>query len=123
MRTKTYLLLFAFLAATASSLATADALVNVKSEVVRYDDIRLISPVGAAVLYGRLHSAAVRACGGPADGPTQLGRQQRYNACTNEALAKAVGEVNHPILTQYYESRRSATVPGAATEKSVTAAR
>jgi len=123
MRTKTCMLLLSFLAATASSLATADALVNVKSEVVRYDDIRLISPVGAAVLYARLHSAAVRACGGPISGPTQLAREQRYNACTQEAVRKAVDEVNHPILTQYYASRHSVIVPGGADDKSVTAAR
>jgi UrcA family protein len=122
MRTKTYMLLLSFVAATASSVATADALVNVKSEVVRYDDIRLISTVGAAVLYGRLHNAAERACGGPLAGPPQLAHQQRYRTCMSESLTKAVDEVNHPILTQYYESKRKAAAsPASATDKSVTA--
>jgi UrcA family protein len=123
MRAKTCLFLFSFLAATASSLATADALVNVKTEIVRYDDIRLISTVGAAVLYGRLHNAANRACGGQLNGPPQLARQQRYDACMNDALTKAVDQVNHPILTQYYETKRRATAPASAAEKNVTAAR
>ncbi|MEP7243319.1 MAG: UrcA family protein [Gammaproteobacteria bacterium] len=123
MRTKTSLLLLSFLAATASSVAAADTVVNVKSEVVRFDDIRLISPVGAAVLYGRLHNAAVRACGGPISGPTQLAREQRFNACTTDAVRKAVDSVNHPVLSQYYASRNSVIVPGGADDKSVTAAR
>jgi UrcA family protein len=123
MRTQTCMVLLACLAATASSVATADSLVNVKSEVVRYDDIRLISPVGAAVLYGRLYNAALRACGGPVSGPTQLGREQRSTACAQDAVKKAVIEVNHPVLTQYYESRHSAIVPSAAPDKNATAAR
>jgi UrcA family protein len=117
------MLLLALLAGTASSLATADARVNVKSQVVRYDDIRIISPVGAAVLFARLRTAALLACGGPVDGPPQLARQQRTDACVRDALAKAVSDVNHPVLTQYYESRRNAVVPSRPGEKSVTAAR
>jgi UrcA family protein len=117
MRTPTRMLLLSLLCSTASSLAMADALVNVKSEVVRYDDIRLISTVGAAVLYARLHGAAERACGGPLAGPPQLATQQRYRSCMQDALTKAVDEVNHPILTQYAESKRNATVPGRSPEK------
>jgi UrcA family protein len=97
--------LFIF-AAVASSVAMADSLVTVKSEVVHYGDLRLISAVGAAVLYGRLRGAAERACS-PLDGrqPSQAGR---YRACVDEAMAKAVADVNEPVLTAYYESKRSA---------------
>ena len=111
MRSKTRVLLLSILAVTASSLAMADALVNVKSEVVRYDDIRLISTVGAAVLYGRLHGAAVRACGGPVES-LQLAQQKRYRACMDDTLSKAVADVNSPVLGKYFESRRGAPVPG-----------
>ncbi len=113
---KTTVLLASVLAA-ASPFAMADASddvkdasVNVKSEVVHYDDVRLISAVGAAVLYGRLHAAAERACGGAPDSP-HLSAKQRYRACVNDALKKAVAEVNNPVLTQYYESKRGANVP------------
>jgi UrcA family protein len=102
-------------------MASADALVNVKSEVVRYDDIRLISIVGAAVLYGRLNSAAERACDGPLVGPPQLAKQKRYRDCMSETLAKAVADVNHPVLTHYYESKRSVGDPARKAEKNVTA--
>lgn len=107
MRPRTRMLLLSMLVGIVSPLAMADALVNVKSEVVRYDDLRLISAVGAAVLYGRLHVAAERACGGPLEGQQQLVRQQRHHACVDSALEKAVSDVNHPVLTQYYESKQN----------------
>jgi len=92
-------------AATSSAMAGEGAFVNVKTEVVRFDDLRLISTVGAAVLYGRIENAADRACGGPSDG-LQLAQQQRYRKCMDETVAKAVSDVNHPILNQFYESKR-----------------
>lgn len=107
MSSKTRMLLVSALAVTASSLAMADSTVTVKTEVVRYDDVRLISNVGAAVLYGRLRSAAERACGGPND-RQQLANDARSRACVDDALSKAVAEVNQPLLTIYYESKRRA---------------
>ena len=58
MRSKIHMLLLSILAVCGSSLAMADTQVNVKTETVCYGDVRLISAVGAAVLYSRLHSAA-----------------------------------------------------------------
>jgi UrcA family protein len=106
MRSTIRTIFFSILAAVASSVAMADPLVTVKSEVVHYGDLRLISAVGAAVLYGRLRGAAERACG-PLDGrqPSQVAR---YRVCVDEALAKAVADVNAPVLTTYYESKRNA---------------
>jgi UrcA family protein len=98
-------LFFAVFACVASSFAMADAVVTVKSETVRYDDVRLISAVGAAVLYGRVRHAAERACAS-LDGKTpQLA--SRYRACVDDAVAKAVAEVNEPVLTKYYEAKRT----------------
>jgi UrcA family protein len=100
------------LALTASSLAAADALVNVKTETVNYEDLRLTSPVGVAVLYGRLRIAAERACA-PLDN-LQLAGKARYRSCFDDAMAKAVTSVNHPGLTQYYESKRGAAAAATA---------
>ena len=110
MRSKIHMLLLSLLAVCGSSLALADAAtaVNVKTETVRYDDIRLISAVGAAVLYGRLHNAAERACGGPID-TVPLQQRTRYKACVEDAVAKAVADVNSPMLTWYLESKRGNT--------------
>lgn len=109
MSSKIRILLFSVLALVASSFAMADSVVTVKSETVRYDDLRLISAVGAAVLYGRLHHAAERACGS-LDGKTpQL--SSRYRACVDDAMSKAVADVNEPVLTKYYESKRNSPTP------------
>lgn len=106
MSSKIRTLFFSLLASVASSFAMADTVVTVKSETVRYDDVRLISAVGAAVLYGRLRGAAERACSS-LDGKTaQL--SSRYRACVDDAVSKAVADVNEPLLTKYYESKRSA---------------
>ena len=109
---KIFILLFSVLAAIGRSVATADTLVTVKSEVVRYDDLRLISNVGAAVLYGRLRNAAERACAS-LDGrpPAQAAR---YRACVDDAVTKAVADVNEPLLTRYVESKRNAPTPSIA---------
>jgi UrcA family protein len=111
MYRKTCTLLVSALAVLASSLAMADEglLVKVKSETVRYDDIRLSSQVGVAVLYGRLRQAAERACA-PLHG-VDLPAKTRYRKCFDEALGKAVATVAHSGLTEYYESRRGTTVP------------
>ena len=108
MQSKIHMLLLSILAVCGSSLAMADALVTVKTETVRYDDIRLISAVGAAVLYGRLHGAAERACGGPMD-TVPLGQRQRFKVCVDDAVTKAVADVNNPMLTWYLESKRGNT--------------
>ena len=120
MRSKTRMLLLSLVALTASSLAMADTQVNVKSEVVRYDDIRLISDVGAAVMYVRLKSAAERACGGPID-TLQISQQKRYGACVADAMSKAVSDVNSPVLSKYFESKRGAPAPGSTGAPSATA--
>jgi UrcA family protein len=109
MRSKTCTLLVSALAVAASSVAMADALVNVKSETVRYDDLRLTSQVGVAVLYGRLRGAADRACG-PSDSADLPGKA-RYRTCYDGALAKAVATVDHPGLTQYHELKRGTVTP------------
>jgi UrcA family protein len=109
MRSKISMLLLSVLAVCAGSVTmAADSRVMVKSELVRYEDIRLISAVGAAVLYGRLRAAADRTCGGPVDN-LSLAQKQRYKACMDEAMANAVADVNHPVLTRFYESKRNAS--------------
>lgn len=122
MRSKIHMLLLSLVAICGTSLAMADTAVTVKTETVRYDDIRLISAVGAAVLYGRLHGAAERTCGGPMD-TVPLGQRQRFKACVDEAVAKAVADVNNSMLTWYYESKRGNTSENASSGNSVAKAR
>jgi UrcA family protein len=122
MKSKIHMLLLSILA-TGSSLAMAtDPVVTVKTETVRYDDIRLISAVGAAVLYGRLQSAAERACGGPLE-TVPLAQRQRFKVCVDDAVAKAVADVNNPMLTWYQDSKRGKATENASTGGSVAKAR
>jgi UrcA family protein len=97
---------FSLVAVGASSLGMAQTQVTVKGEVVNYEDVRLISAVGAAVLYGRLRAAAQKACGVPPDN-RQLAMDSKYRACVDDAVSKAVAQVNEPMLTQYFESKRA----------------
>jgi UrcA family protein len=108
MRSKIGVLLMSSLAALASTHANADTSVTVQSEVVKYDDIRLISAVGAAVLYGRLRSAAERTCGS-AQNKKPIDQEVRFRACVDGAVAKAVVDVNEPLLTWYHDSKRGRT--------------
>jgi UrcA family protein len=118
MRSFKGLLLLSALAVAASPVAMADALVNVKTETVRYDDLRLTSPVGVAVLYARLRNAAERACA-PLDN-LQLSGKARYRACFDDSLTKAVNTVGHPGLIAYHESKRGVTAPTPAVVPSIT---
>jgi UrcA family protein len=123
MRSKIHMLLVSILAVCGSSLAVAtDPVITVKTETVRYDDIRLISAVGAAVLYGRIQNAAERACGGPLE-TVPLVQRARFKTCVDEATKKAIADVNHPMLTWYVESKRGNTTENASTGGSVAKAR
>jgi UrcA family protein len=123
MKSKIHMLLLSLVAALGSAHAMAgDPTVVVKTETVKYGDIRLISGVGAAVLYGRLVSAAERACGGPLE-TVPLVQRQRFKQCVDDAVAKAVSDVNNPMLTWYRESKRGNTSENASTAGSVAKAR
>jgi len=123
MRSKIHMLLLSILAVCGSPLAMAtDPIVTVKTETVRYGDIRLISAVGAAVLYGRLQSAAERACGGPLE-TVPIAQRQRFKVCVDDAVAKAVTDVNNPMLTWYQDSKRGKATENASSGNSVAKAR
>lgn len=108
--------------AAAADVTVVASQVNVKSEVVRYDDLRLISAVGAAVLYGRLRAAAERSCGVPPDN-RQIAMEAKYRACVDDAISKAVVQVNAPVLTQFHATKRGAPAPSRTTNApTVTAA-
>lgn len=122
MKSKIHMLLLSCVAVLGSSLAMAGDEVVVKTETVKYGDIRLISAVGAAVLYGRLASAAERACGGPLE-TVPLVQRQRFKQCVDDAVAKAVADVNNPMLSWYRDSKRGNTSENASTGGSVAKAR
>lgn len=103
MSPKKLLILASALVATGSPLAMGDMVVSVSREQVRYDDLNLSTNAGVAALYARLRGAALRACS-PLDS-RQLSLTARYRVCVDDAMSTAVAELNHPRLSQYFESK------------------
>lgn len=102
--TKMRMGLAAFATACGIALSGTPALADVTAEplskVVNYADLDLNHPPGVKVLYERLRSAAQGVCQ-PFEGRTlkQVGDSR---ACFDQAMARAVKDVNKPLLTAYY---------------------
>ena len=94
------------LAATSLSLvihaAQADAVDSPKQQVVSFRDLNMHSPEGIEVAYWRIKNAARDVCATP----------NRYDLseaalrpCVNDAVARAVAQVNSPMLTSLYDAK------------------
>jgi UrcA family protein len=85
----------------ACALVTSNAYADdqVRSETVRFPDLNLGSPAGVEALYGRIHAAARRVCEQPA------GALASTRACVTKAESEAIGKVNVPLLTAYYQKK------------------
>ena len=91
--------------ATALSLACALAAFNAyagddaRAETVKFVDLNLDTPAGAEALYRRIHAAARRVCQQPA------GEQAAVKGCMSKAESEAIGKVNSPLLTAFYQKK------------------
>jgi UrcA family protein len=72
---------------------------QVRSETVKFADLNLSSAAGVQALYGRIHSAARRVCEQPG------GEQAAVRICMAKAESDAVGTVNAPLLTAFYQNK------------------
>jgi UrcA family protein len=70
-----------------------------RSETVKFADLNLDTPAGVEALYGRIHAAARRVCEQPA------GELAATGPCMTKAESKAIGKVNLPLLTAYYQKK------------------
>ena len=70
-----------------------------RSETVKFADLNLSSPAGVETLYRRIHMAAWRVCQQPA------GEQAASRSCATKAESEAVGKVNVPSLTAFYQQK------------------
>jgi UrcA family protein len=73
------------------------------SRVVAYRDLDLSRDSGVATLYARINSAARRVCE-PMDDLLEKLSRDRLN-CREDAIARAVSEVNSPALTSYHQAQ------------------
>ena len=72
---------------------------DVRSETVRFADLDLGTQAGVEALYGRIHGAARRVCEQPTG---ELGNVRR---CMTKAESQAIGKVNSPLLTAFYQQK------------------
>lgn len=82
---------------------TAQATVAVKGvqqRVVRYGDLNLASQADAAILHGRIKSAARLVCGLHQGMPMPIEIQSRLQACADDAMARALADVESSASLQ-----------------------
>jgi UrcA family protein len=70
-----------------------------RSETVKFADLNVSTQAGAEALYGRIHAAARRVCDQPA------GEMEAVASCMKKAESEAIGKVNAPLLTAYYQNK------------------
>jgi UrcA family protein len=70
-----------------------------RSETVKFADLNLSSQAGVEALYGRIHAAARRVCEQPA------GELTAASKCMLKAESDAIGKVNVPLLTAFYQKK------------------
>jgi UrcA family protein len=96
------------LAGPVSALAASSGkLDDLPSRKVTYGDLDLNRDAGVAALFSRIKIAAREVCE-PVDIVFLNLVRQRYN-CTQDAIARAVADVNAPLLTSYFLEKTNAT--------------
>ena len=71
-----------------------------RTKVVNYADLNLNSEAGARALYGRLRLAASQVCA-PSKG-VALSEFSNWRKCFDLTLARAVKQIDQPVLTAYH---------------------
>jgi UrcA family protein len=103
------LLLAAAAAAGLSGLAHAgDTDNDVPKQVVKFADLNVNSPAGAAALYRRIQRAAQQVCRDPLD-IRELSMAVRAKSCNAEAIERAVKAVNAQMLTSLHLAKTGRT--------------
>jgi len=88
--------------------AAADSLEPLK-ETVKFGDLDISHPQGAAVLYHRIRAAAQNVCS-PFDG-SGVSAKMHLDACVKKAVADAVTTVDEPALFAVYSAKIGKTPP------------
>jgi UrcA family protein len=104
------LIAVAILGAFASGFAAVGTAGNTvtRSVTVKYADLNIADPEGAAALYRRIVRAAEEVCQLPDD---SVGNMSDVNACEHKAIADAVTKVGHPQLIAVYNAKNRQPLP------------
>jgi UrcA family protein len=100
--------IFGALASSFSAVSAADAGPEPVSLTVKFADLNISKPPGAAVLYARINAAAKGACSfywfkSDAD----------EDRCVHGAIANAVMKINQPALFAVYNAKNKPSLPTA----------
>ena len=95
-------------ACVATQSAFADT-TDIPTATVKFADLDVSHPAGAALLYSRIQNAAKGVCS-PFEGLSAQA-SARMHACIDHAVARAVASVDKPVLTQLYASKQGIVTP------------
>ncbi|MGN6453488.1 MAG: UrcA family protein [Steroidobacteraceae bacterium] len=94
--------------ASVCALASAGSPAQSPQRTVRFADLDINHPAGAAVLYQRIRAAAREVCRPTSE--RDLAVAELTRSCVQDAIARAVTEVNAPKLSQYHATETSLLV-------------
>ena len=93
-------------AAAQSESAAARSVFGTPTAVaVKYSDLDLGSRQGSVVMLGRLHEAALNACGSSEFSVPDYRRAVERSDCYRESMDRAVADVGAPTVTHLYNGR------------------
>jgi UrcA family protein len=95
------------------SAARADESVDARRAIVKYADLAVTSPQGAAALYHRIWGAAVTVCR-PLNDDSLTGKHA-MDGCIHKAVADAISRVDQPALSLVYRAKNPEPAPPALT--------
>jgi len=104
----------ALVCAVVSSFATVCTAADNKdfpSVVVKFGDLNLSNPEGAAVLYRRIDSAAREVCKAYDISSGRYKFPPSSNPCVAKSIQEAVAKVGHPALLAIYNAKHPHPVP------------
>jgi UrcA family protein len=100
--------IFGALASSFSAVSAADAGTESVSLTVKFADLNLSKPPGAAVLYARINAAANSVCSF-----YWFKSDVAQDRCVHDAIASAVIKVNQPALFAVYNAKNKTSLPTA----------
>ncbi len=102
MSSKVGIWIYAAVLVVVAGTGQHDALAGDLGQItVRFGDLNLDQPAGAAALYRRIRFAAEHVCGDPLP-PGSAIPSQVWRSCVAQAIERSVIAVDRPALTAYY---------------------
>ena len=103
--------IFSALASSFGGACTAADSGDTRSETVKYGDLNISNPQGAAALYRRIVAAANNVCSSYEADSRYIGSQASLNTCIHKAITDAVTKVGRPELVAVYNSKNRQPLP------------